>query len=124
MANLLIGRSETRQREFAVLTALGASRGRLLRKALTESLILSVAGGALGVLLARAGVLALVRAYPASLPRIGDVGVDLRVMLASLAVTGRLRAAVRSRADDAWARGRHRGSPQVSLARIDQHHPP
>jgi putative ABC transport system permease protein len=86
VANLLIGRAETRQREFAVLTALGASRGRLVRKALTESMILSVAGGALGVLLARAGVGVLVRAYPASLPRIGEVAVDLRVMLMSLAV--------------------------------------
>jgi putative ABC transport system permease protein len=85
VVNLLLARAETRHREFAVLTALGASRGRLLRKAMTESVILSVAGGALGVLLARAVLEALVRAYPASLPRIGEVGVDLRVMLVSLA---------------------------------------
>jgi predicted permease len=85
VANLLLARAETRQREFAVLTALGAGRGRLLRKALTESVILSVAGGVLGVLLARAGVEALVRAYPASLPRIGEAAVDLGVMLVSLA---------------------------------------
>jgi putative ABC transport system permease protein len=88
VANLLLARAETRQREFAVLTALGADRGRLLRKALTEGVILSVAGGALGVLLARPGVVALVRAYPASLPRIGEVTVDPRVMLASFAVAG------------------------------------
>ena len=84
--NLLLARAETRQREFAVLTALGASRGRLLRKALTESVIFSVAGGGLGVLLARAGVAALVRTYPASLPRISEVAIDLRVMLVSLAL--------------------------------------
>jgi putative ABC transport system permease protein len=86
LANLLLARAETRQREFAVLAALGARRGRLLRKVMTESVILSVAGGALGVLLARAGVEALLRAYPASLPRIGEAAVDLRVMLVSLAI--------------------------------------
>jgi hypothetical protein len=86
VANLLLARAETRQREFAVLTALGAGRGRLLCKAMTESIILSVAGGALGVLLARVAVEALVRAYPASLPRIGEIAVDPRVMLVSFAV--------------------------------------
>ena len=86
VANLLLARAETRRREFAVLTALGAGRGRLLRKALTESMILAVSGGALGVLLARTGVEALVRAYPASLPRMTEVTVDSQVMLVSLAV--------------------------------------
>jgi predicted permease len=86
IANLLLARAETRRRELAVLTALGAGRGRLLRKVLTESVLLSVAGGALGILLARTGVEALVRAYPASLPRIGEAAVDLRVMLVSLAL--------------------------------------
>jgi predicted permease len=86
VANLLLVRAETRRREFAVLTALGAARGRLLRKALTESVILAVSGGALGVLLASAGVEALVRAYPTSLPRMSEVTVDSQVMLVSLAV--------------------------------------
>jgi len=86
IANLLLARAETRQHEFAMLTALGASRGRLLRKALTESVMLSLAGGGLGVLLAGVGIQALVRAYPASLPRMSDVAVDERVMLVSLAI--------------------------------------
>src|SRR4029077_18695111 len=76
VGHLLLARRETRQREFAVLTALGATRGRLLRKALTESVILAIAGGTFGVLLARAGVEALVRVYAASLPRMSEVTVD------------------------------------------------
>jgi predicted permease len=87
VANLLLARAETRHRELAVLIALGANRSRLLRRALTEAIILSLTGGALGVLLARAALDALVRAYPGSLPRIGDVAVDRRVMLTSLAVS-------------------------------------
>ena len=86
IANLLIGRAEARRREFALLSALGARRGRLLRKVVTESLLLALAGGALGVLIARSGVDALVRAYPASLPRISEVAVDPVVMLLSLAI--------------------------------------
>jgi putative ABC transport system permease protein len=85
-ANLLLARSETRQREFAVLMALGGSHGRLLRKALTEGVILAVAGGTLGVLLARGGIAALVRVHSASLPRMSEVTVDWRVMLASFAL--------------------------------------
>jgi predicted permease len=86
VANLLLARAETRKREFAMLIALGAGRGRLLRKAMTESVTLSVAGGALGVLLAHAGIRTLVRAYPTSLPRISEAAVDLGVMLMSFAI--------------------------------------
>ncbi len=86
VANLLLARARNRQREFAVLTALGASHGRLLRKAVTESVILAIAGGALGVVFARVGVETLVRLYPTSLPRIGEAAVDQRVMLVSFAV--------------------------------------
>jgi hypothetical protein len=66
VANLLLARSEQRQREFAVLTALGAGRGALLRKALTESVLLALAGCSLGVVIARASLYALIRAYPES----------------------------------------------------------
>jgi predicted permease len=87
LANLLLARAETRHREFAVRTALGAGRGRLLRQFITESMLLAIAGGALGLLIARIGVKALIRAYPASLPRTSEVTVDPFVLLFTFAVS-------------------------------------
>src|SRR5947207_12461933 len=87
LANLLLARAETRQREFSVRTALGAGRGRLLRQLMTEGILLSIAGSALGLLLARIGVAALIRSYAASLPRAGDVALDPVVFLFTLAVS-------------------------------------
>ena len=87
LANLLLARAEARHREFAVRTALGAGRGRLLRQFMTEGVMLSLAGGALGLVLARLGVQTLLRAYPESLPRTNDVAVDLRVLLFTFVVS-------------------------------------
>jgi len=81
LANLLLARAETRHRELAVRTALGASRGRLLRQFMTEGVLLSITGGILGVWLARVGVQALIRAYPTSLPRTSEIRVDPLVLL-------------------------------------------
>jgi putative ABC transport system permease protein len=86
LANLLLARAETRHREFAVRTAIGATRGRLLQQFMTESVLLSVAGGALGLGLARVGVQALVRAYPNSLPRTTEIAVDPIVLAFTFAV--------------------------------------
>jgi predicted permease len=86
LANLLLARAETRHREFAVRTALGANRARLLRQFMTEGILLSILGGVLGLLLARAGVQALIQIYPTSLPRTAEVTVDPLVLVFTFAV--------------------------------------
>lgn len=87
LANLMLARAETRGREFAVRTALGAGRWRLLRQFMTEGVLLSIVGGTLGLVLARVGVQALIRAYPTSLPRTAEVSLDLWVLLFTLGVS-------------------------------------
>jgi predicted permease len=87
LANLLLARAEARYREFAVRRALGASRFRLVRHAMTEGLLLSITGGLMGLVLARLGTLALVRAYPGTLPRTDDITVDPVVLLFTLGVS-------------------------------------
>jgi putative ABC transport system permease protein len=89
VANLLLTRTSARAREFAIRTALGAGRSTLVRQALTECLLLGLAGGALGVALALAAMGALRAWLPPDLPRVGEIGIDARVLgfsfLASLA---------------------------------------
>ena len=87
LAGLFVARAETRRREYAVRAALGASHARLLGQALTEGVLLSLAGGALGLWLARVAVDALIQAYPTSLPRTGEVFVDYRVLFFTFAVS-------------------------------------
>jgi predicted permease len=86
LANLLLARAESRHREFAIRTALGAGRGRLLRQFLTEAVLLSVLGGILGLVLATIGVRALLAAYPGSIPRAAEIGTDPQVLLFTLVV--------------------------------------
>jgi len=80
VANLLLVRGASRQKEIAVRVAMGASRWRMMRQLLTESVCLAAAGGALGLLLARWGTEALLKAAPGSLPRAENVPLDWRVM--------------------------------------------
>jgi predicted permease len=91
VANLLLVRATGRKREFAIRSALGAGRSRIIRQLLTESVLLSVTGGILGLILGFAGVRALLAVSPAGLPRIGEngaaVGLDWRVLCFTLAVS-------------------------------------
>jgi len=86
-ANLLMARASGRQREISVRLAMGAPRLRVVRQLLTESLVLSCLGGALGLLLAFAGVRALVSLLPADFPRSNDIHVSWPVLLFTLTVS-------------------------------------
>jgi len=82
-ANLMLARATARGAELAIRSALGASRAAIVRGLLVESVLLSLGGGALGVLLAWAGVRAIIPWLPAGIPRVADIGMDLRVLAAS-----------------------------------------
>ena len=81
VAGLMLARSTGRTREFAVRAALGAGRGRLIRQMLTESTLLSVAGGGLGLILAQWITRAALRMMPAEIPRAGDIRLDSHVLI-------------------------------------------
>jgi putative ABC transport system permease protein len=87
LANLILARAGARRRELAVRTALGASRGRLLRQFTTEGIVLSLLGAALGLGLARAGVRILSVAYPDGLPRVAYVALEPAVLGGTMLVS-------------------------------------
>jgi putative ABC transport system permease protein len=86
IANLLLSRAGARQKEVAIRLALGANRQRLIRQFLTESLLLALVGGAVGILLAVLGGKLLVALNPVSIPRLDEMGVDGRILLFTLGI--------------------------------------
>jgi len=87
VANLLLARSTGRTREFAIRSALGAGRARVVRQLLTESVLLAIAGGGLGLVVAYSGTKAVLRTLPQALPRAHEIGLDLRVVLFTLGIS-------------------------------------
>jgi putative ABC transport system permease protein len=87
VANLLLARATGRQKEIAIRTALGAGRWRIIRQLLTESVLLSLAGGTLGLLLAKWGMDALLTMVPQDLPRLNEISLDTRVLAFSAVIT-------------------------------------
>jgi putative ABC transport system permease protein len=87
MANLLLSRGAVREKEMAIRAALGARPGRVIRQLLTEGVLLAVLGGGLGILLAFLATRGLLAYVPGELPRAQDVGLDLGVLLFTVAVS-------------------------------------
>ena len=80
VANLLLARATGRARELAIRLALGATQGRIIRQLLTESILVALAGGALGLAIAAWGTGAMLKLLPAALPRMDEIGIDGRVL--------------------------------------------
>ena len=87
VANLMLSRATGRAREFALRSALGASHGRLIRQLLSESVLLGVAGGALGLALAASGTRSILALLPDAVPRSHEISLDLRVLIFTIAVS-------------------------------------
>lgn len=86
VANLFLVRAESRQQELAIRTALGAGRGRIVGELLSEAILLGLAGGVIGLLLAGAGIQLLVTLEPAHIPRLEDISLDPTVLLFTFAL--------------------------------------
>ena len=113
VANLFLSRAVARQREMGVRVALGASRHRLFQMLLVESLLLALAGGVAGLVIANWALRAVPAVLTASLPGVSDVSLDVRVVAFTLGHLGADGAVLRRRADD----GRHAARADGRVAR-------
>jgi len=86
VANLTLSRAATREKEIALRASLGASRLRIVRQLITESTVMAVVGGALGLFLASGGLSFIKAAFPADTPRLAEVGIDWRVLIFTVAL--------------------------------------
>lgn len=127
VANLLLARGGFRGREIAVRTALGATRGRLARQLLTESILIALAGGALGLAIAEAGLQSLLSIAPFDLPRLNDIHLDGSVFaftFLSSILTGALFGTVpaisvtRANLNDSLKEGEGRSSAATGRSRL------
>ncbi len=87
VANLLLARSTGRAREFAIRSALGATPARVIRQLLTESVMLGIAGGGIGLIVAKWGTRAILAALPKTLPRAEEIALDIHVLLFTIGVS-------------------------------------
>jgi putative ABC transport system permease protein len=87
VANLLLARAASRQKEIAIRTAMGATRGRIISQLLTESVLLGLVGGLVGLGLAFAGLKLVVSLNPPNIPRLSEINIDLRVLVFTLIVS-------------------------------------
>jgi putative ABC transport system permease protein len=111
LANLSLTRTLARLRDAAIRSALGATRGSLVRTVVLEQLVLAAAGGALGIAVAQAALTVFVRTAPIDLPRVGDIAIDARVLV--FAAAGAMLAGLAVALVPAWRLGR--GELQSSL---------